>query len=134
MSETADRVMNILVITRRLVILAIVIMLIIATFISIVYYNEERLMLTWFTFGCGIIGGFVSIKQRLNKIDNIELSILANSWFSIILIPVYGGIFSLLLYIIFLSGLIQGSLFPEFFMPEFHDTPINEDIRNLLSN
>jgi hypothetical protein len=65
----------------------------------------------------GIMGGFVSIQQRLKKIGNEELTLLAESWFQILLIPIYGGIFSLVLYLLFLSGLLEGTLFPKFAIP-----------------
>lgn len=34
---------------------------------------------------------------------------------------------------LFLSGLIDGHLFPDFWVPEFQHPPTTEDIRNLLT-
>ena len=41
-----------------------------------------------------------------------ELTLLTRSWFPILLVPVFGGVFSLVLYCLFLSGIVSGSLFP----------------------
>lgn len=78
---------------------------------------KQRFMMSWMTFGVGLLGGFVSIQQRVNKIESSELGILSQSWFQILLIPIYGGIFALVLYVLFLSGILQGHLFPEFYIP-----------------
>ena len=68
----------------------------------------------------------------MQKIDNDELELLSKSWASILLVPIYGGIFALALYIIFLSGLIEGSMFPEFYTAPFEEKPTTENIINLL--
>jgi hypothetical protein len=45
----------------------------------------------------------------------------------------FGGIFALVLYILFLSGLVEGSLFPKFSIPAFGDPPTADDIRRFLT-
>jgi len=82
------------------------------------FYFNQRLMMTWTGFLCGIIGGFVSIQQRIPTVSDEELVLLTKSWFQILLIPIFGGIFSLVLYCIFLSGVLSGNLFPSFFLPK----------------
>ncbi len=63
---------------------------------------------------CGIVGGFVSIQRRLKDLTMQDLTILAESRIYLILAPFVGGILALVLYVIFLSGLLKGDLFPVF--------------------
>jgi hypothetical protein len=51
----------------------------------------DRFMLSWASFGCGLLGGFVSIQQRLKRLTDEELELLSSSWFQIVLIPIYWG-------------------------------------------
>lgn len=74
----------------------------------------SRTYLITYVFIAGLIGGFVSIQQRLPKTDSIELRELSLSWSSLLLIPVNGGIFAIVLHVLFISGIIEGSLFPEY--------------------
>jgi hypothetical protein len=108
---------NILIITRRLIILSGISLLVMVSFFGITLWLSGKFMVSWACFMAGIMGGFVSIQQRLKKIGSDELALLSESWFQILLIPIYGGIFSLVLYLLFLSGLLEGSLFPKFGMP-----------------
>ncbi|HNY01767.1 MAG TPA: hypothetical protein PKG48_04230 [Bacteroidales bacterium] len=105
---------NILIITRRLIILSGITLLLMVSFFGLTLWLSQRFMVSWVCFMAGIMGGFVSIQQRLKKIGNEELTLLSESWYQILLIPIYGGIFSLVLYLLFLSGLLEGSLFPVF--------------------
>jgi hypothetical protein len=105
---------NILVITRRLIILSGLSLLVMVTFFGLTLVLSQKFMVSWVCFMAGIMGGFVSVQQRLKKIGTEELTLLAESWFQVLLIPVYGRIFSLVLYLLFLSGLLEGSLFPKF--------------------
>jgi hypothetical protein len=84
-------------------------------------------------FMLGLVGGFVSIQQRLPSIELDELKLLSESWHSILMIPVNGGIFAVVLMVIFLSGLIQGELFPNFYHVEFDlssSAALKESIHN----
>ncbi|MEO1490037.1 MAG: hypothetical protein AAFR88_11495 [Pseudomonadota bacterium] len=111
---TKARIANLHSLTRRLVILTGVALLIVVSVFGITFAQEERLMISWLVFLCGILGGFVSIQQRVKTISNEELELLANSWFQMLLIPVFGALFSLFLYCIFLAELFEGVLFPSF--------------------
>lgn len=62
----------------------------------------------------GAIGGFVSLQRRLIDLSSDTLDLLSRSWFYTIQAPLVGGILALLLYILFLSKLVQGELFPTF--------------------
>ena len=120
-----NRIEKTLKITKRLIILAGVSLFIFGAVTTIsLRGDEQRLMISWMTFVCGLLGGFVSIQQRLPKIGDSELDVLSRSWFQILLVPIYGGVFALVLYVLFLSGLIQGHLFPEFYIPQLpENTP-----------
>jgi len=129
----ANRPENILLITRRLLIFAFISLLATgATFGASLLY-KQHLLTSWLCFECGIIGGFVSIQQRLHKVMDDELQLLSQSWYTILLVPLYGGIFALLLYVIFLSGLVEGHLFPEFYIPPFGKTPTEDDVIQFLA-
>ncbi|BCS88533.1 hypothetical protein [Pseudodesulfovibrio sediminis] len=92
---------------------------------------NKGILITAVVFGCGILGGFVSIQQRLTSIDDDELDLLSKSWASVLIIPLFGGIFALVLYVLFLTEIMDLDIFPKFYIPEFiHDRAI--DIPNFL--
>lgn len=62
----------------------------------------------------GFIGGFVGLQRRLKQMSHDDLALLADSWVYISLSPLVGGILALLTYILFISGLLAGDLFPRF--------------------
>lgn len=68
----------------------------------------------WMVMLCGAIGGFISLQRRLKMLPNDDLLLLARSWVYVLLSPLVGGILALLLYFLFLSGLLEGDLFPNF--------------------
>jgi len=125
--------MKLMVVTRRLLIFAAVSVLVAGSLFAGSFFFGKRLLVSWMAFECGLVGGFVSIQQRLRKIDDEELSILRESWAAILVIPIFGGIFAQVTYVLFLSGLIQGHLFPVFAIPQFADMPTDENIRALLT-
>jgi FtsH-binding integral membrane protein len=91
-----------------------------------------RFPVSWFCFGVGVIGGFVSIQQRLKKLSDEDLTHLESSWVHIVIPPFFGGIFALIFYVFALSGILEGALFPTFVIPEFANPPTSEDIEKLL--
>lgn len=68
----------------------------------------------WMVLLCGAIGGFISLQRRLKTLHPDDLILLARSWVYVLLSPLVGGILALLLYFLFLSGLLEGDLFPNF--------------------
>lgn len=76
--------------------------------------GNKHSYLVMLVFISGLLGGFVSIQQRLPRITVEELRILSSSWLSITLIPINGGIFALVLMLMFLGKIIQGTLFPSY--------------------
>jgi len=128
------RTEKLLTITKRLIIMTSSGLLLVVAIFALTVLRGNRLMVSWACFGCGLVGGFVSIQQRLKKFGDEELDLLSMSWFQILLIPVYGGIFALVLYLCFLSKIIEGSLFPQFAsLPFSEPIPSSDDIRNFFS-
>src|SRR5262245_15314589 len=95
----------------------------------------QRFPVSWFCFECGIIGGFVSVQQRLKQVSNEELAYLSQSWTAILMVPIFGGIFALVLYLLFLAGIIEGSLFPRMSIPTFNKdaAPDITDLRRFFT-
>lgn len=122
------RTKNILIISKRLLIFAGLSVMVTAILFALTFFFEKRLMISWLVFECGIIGGFVSIQQRVHQIDDKELKLLSESWSSILLVPIYSGILASILYVMFLAGILQGSLFPAFSIQEFNTPPTTNDI------
>jgi hypothetical protein len=120
---------NILRVTRRLVIMTSAVLALLVAAFGLTLAFQGRFMVSWACFGCGLLGGFISIQQRLKTFARADLELLASSWFQIVLIPVYGGIFALILYVAFLSQIVTGALFPRFSVAPFHDPPTTADLR-----
>jgi hypothetical protein len=68
----------------------------------------------WMVLLCGSIGGFISLQRRLKTFEQEDLMLLARSWVYVLLSPLVGGILALLLYFLFIAGLLEGDLFPDF--------------------
>jgi hypothetical protein len=62
----------------------------------------------------GFVGGFVGLQRRLKALPAEDLTLLANSWVSILLSPIAGAILAVLVYLLFISGLLSGNIFPTF--------------------
>ena len=105
-------------ITRRLVVFTLALLLLMAVMIyAILFTSREQSILVILVFASGLIGGFVSIQQRLPRISTEEMRGLSSSWVSITLIPINGGIFAIVLMFVFMGRIVQGGLFPVY--PEF---------------
>lgn len=65
-------------------------------------------------FAAGVVGGFVGLQRRLKSMSDDDLTLLANSWVYVGLSPLVGGILAVVLYVLFLSTLVSGDLFPRF--------------------
>ena len=62
----------------------------------------------------GFVGGFVGLQRRLKALTDEDLTLLANSWVCIALSPIVGAILAELVYLLFASGLLEGSMCPHF--------------------
>ena len=102
-------------VTHKLVVFTIICLFAWFGLIYVITRGEsERTYLLLYVFLCGLIGGFVSIQQRLPTLELEELRQLSDSWTSIVLIPINGGIFALILMLLFLSGILEGTMFPKY--------------------
>jgi hypothetical protein len=111
----ADRQKYLQVVTYKLVSLTAACMFLLLIIFYVVNLRQlDKTYLVAYVFLAGLIGGFVSIQQRLPTIGVNELRELSSSWLSILLIPINGGIFALVLMLLFLSGIIEGAMFPEY--------------------
>jgi hypothetical protein len=93
--------------------------------LSLFNVHQEALKLLFAAFGptigcvvfAGIVGGCISMLQRIQSAPSegdalFNLAALTNGWRGLSLSPLYGGIFALLLFILFAGGLLKGSAFP----------------------
>ncbi len=65
------------------------------------------------TFVAGNIGGYVGIHRSLGELNDAELVELASSWFGLVVPSFVGGILACVLYLLFISGIVSGELFPK---------------------
>ena len=124
---------QILSITRRLILMTGGVLICLAALFGLTLVFGQRFPVSWACFGCGLIGGFISIQQRLKKFGDEELDLLSRSWFQIVLIPIYGGIFALILYVGFLAEVVTGEMFPKFAIAAFHSPPTTADVRQFFN-
>ena len=71
-------------------------------------------------FGCGLLGGFFSIQQRLKTFGQVDLERLSSLLLEIVMIPVYGGVCALAHCVGFLSQIFTGALFPQLAVAQVH--------------
>lgn len=128
------RFSKLLKITKRLILMTLCGLGVVALVFGVTLVLGKKFMVSWACFGCGLIGGFVSIQQRLKKISDEELELLSRSWFQILLVPVYGGVFALVLYLAFLGNIVEGAMFPKFFVPDFAIPPTSDDMKKLFTS
>lgn len=69
---------------------------------------------SWMVLLTGVLGGFIGLQRRLKGMEHDDLLLLARSWVYVLLSPMVGGVLALLLFILFISGLVEGDLFPRF--------------------
>ncbi|MDF7801627.1 hypothetical protein P4C99_19270 [Pontiellaceae bacterium B1224] len=108
-------------ITNRLamVLVALVIVIFIGTLVA--YITKKSIPPPLATFAAGILGGFVGLQRRLKSMSEDDLTLLANSWVYVCISPFVGGVLAVVLYILFISTLISGELFPQF-VPDVVDS------------
>jgi hypothetical protein len=68
----------------------------------------------------GSLGGFLSLQRRIEKVPTdrdplLTMLELQNGRFTVALAPLLGAIFAIVLFLMFLGGLLQGSVFPDEF-------------------
>lgn len=65
-------------------------------------------------FLIGNIGGYVGVHRSLGDLKDDEVIELAKSWWSIVAPSFVGGVLALVLYLLFMSRILEGALFPAF--------------------
>jgi|WetSurMetagenome_2_1015567.scaffolds.fasta_scaffold486744_2 hypothetical protein len=116
-SDDEERQKYLQLISKKLVYLiltCLIIFFILHYGINLITTTNSHTFLSLYIFLAGLVGGFISIQQRLPKIRLTELRELSKSWISILLIPVNGGVFAIVLAVMIISGILQGALFPTF--------------------
>ena len=97
---------------RLVTALAVLLCITIAGWLWVLVSGARVLALAIFTVG--VVGGFVGLQRRLKSMSDDDLTLLANSWVYVCLSPLAGGILAVVIYILFISGMLTGALFPEF--------------------
>jgi len=113
-SPSSDRHRHLALVTMKLVVFTVISLIVIACVVYKAQAEWKRSFLVLIVFGAGLVGGFVSLQQRLPKISAADLKRLSESWFAILLVPVNGGIFAIVLHLAFLGEIVQGGLFPAY--------------------
>jgi hypothetical protein len=113
-----------LLLPKKIVIILTILMLLILGFAT---HSARQVpgaisFVSFLVFFVGIIGGFVGLQRTLRKLTKAELKSLNSSVFNFLLSPLVGGVLALVLYVLFISGLLAGDLFPKF----VHGTPVND--------
>ncbi len=80
----------------------------------VVLFTAGSIRVGILVFLIGNIGGYVSVHRGLSELRDEEVIGLSSSWWSIIVPPFVGGILALAMYILFLSNILGGDLFPKF--------------------
>lgn len=79
----------------------------------IVFFAAPPGQIAILVFLIGNIGGYVSVHRGLSELTDGEVIGLSSSWWSIIVPSFIGGVLALALYVLFLSNILSGDLFPK---------------------
>ncbi len=110
----ADRVEWYAKISRQLLLALVILISLISIALALPLELGSRGYVFPIVMSAGVIGGFVSLQRRLKNLSDDDLQLLSRSRVYIWLSPFVGGVLALVLYLIFLSGLLAGDLFPQF--------------------
>jgi len=101
-------------ISNRLATALAVLVVIVCAGAFLAYHRDGIVPAPLAAFAAGIVGGFVGLQRRLKGMSEDDLTLLANSWVYVCLSPLVGGILAVVLYVLFVSTLVSGDLFPTF--------------------
>ena len=71
----------------------------------------------------GNLGAYVSAHRNLGELKDEEIVGLSDSWLGLVVPSFVGGILAFILYMLFLSKIVGGDLFPNF-VPDTGVTPV----------
>jgi hypothetical protein len=111
MSQSTDLLAQV---TRRLFISIFVLLIVSLTAMTLAVVSGSQFVTPVFVVMSGFIGGFVGLQRRLKDLTVEDLQLIARSGIYTWLSPLVGGVLALLVYVLFLSDLLSGQLFPRF--------------------
>jgi uncharacterized membrane protein YeaQ/YmgE (transglycosylase-associated protein family) len=113
-SEPEKKNAKLVLVSKRLAI-ALTLLMVVILILAVASTMHEGIPLVSLMVICvGIVGGFVGLQRRLKGLTDQDLDLLTSSYLYSFLAPFVGGILALLLYVLFISGLLAGDLFPVF--------------------
>jgi len=101
---------------RLLSALGILIGITLCIFLILIYTDKVATLPLVLIFGA--LGAFISLQRRLKELSEEDLKLIRNSRAFTWLAPVAGAVMAGILYLLFISGLLAGQLFPEFYLDE----------------
>ncbi len=102
------------IVNKRLFCLLLVLFVLLITYLGMIFYERSFLPLLPLVVLSGLTGGFIGIQRRIRSLDLNELELITVSWLATSLPALYGGILAIVMYVLFLSEIITGPLFPTF--------------------
>jgi phosphate/sulfate permease len=111
MSQPTDLLAEV---TKRLFAAIFMLLLIILATMTFAVVSNSQLVTPVFVVMGGFIGGFVGLQRRLKDLTVEDLQLISKSFIYTWLSPLVGGVLALLVYVLFLSDLLSGQLFPRF--------------------
>ena len=127
------RVELVRVVSKRLLVAMLVLLTaVLAAIVVTVTKIEAPSTTLLLVFLAGQVGGYVGLQGRVKTMSLEDLGLLATSWVYTVLSPLVGGILAVALYLIFVSELITGHLFPVF-QPDT-GAPDTESIKMLFAH
>ena len=96
-----------------------VLIIVVVTITILVRASRVDIGIHWFVFVAGTVGGVANNYRRLQRagdaIKEVEGSLTSRLLtIQLYVSPLIGGIFAVILYGLFLGGILQGGLFPDF--------------------
>lgn len=92
----------------------LIIFLFLGTVAIILSYLGRDIRVPALVFLFGNVGAYVGIHRSLGALTDTELNGLADSWLGIVVPSFVGGILAFIIYVLFLSKIVSGELFPVF--------------------
>jgi len=86
---------------------------VLALSLAALYYSDVAGVGT-LVFLIGNIGGYVSVHRGLGELKDDDVIGMASNWWTLVVPPFVGGILAMAMYLLFLSNIIGGDVFPTF--------------------
>lgn len=102
------KIMKVVLTSISLIVLALVASYFVFTFVDAPTFT----MFIVFIFGA--LGGFISLQRSLSNLSEDKAKLYASSLAYVWLAPISGAVMAGMMYLLFLSNMLKGKLFPEF--------------------